>query len=291
LRVAFASGASAAVVLLALVLGDSALCAQRANPPSLDEILRRLEANLNHHDASVPDIFCDERVVSSQMGPGESDRKTVTDSTFRLRRTLKPDHTITLEESREIKSIDGKPPRSQQLNGPALLNGLFESGLAIVSVNQEACMHYTLQRANANHPAVPYIIRFATVLTPQTLTPQTLTPQTGADCLLNEQSKGRVFIDPVSLEVTRLEIATPRHVIVQGNASTPRVVGKRELTVDYVPVLLGDESFRMPSTITMRTISGSGTFHVIVWSFRATYSNYHRIQVTSRVLPGFAPVP
>jgi hypothetical protein len=280
-RFALASGTSAAAVLLAIVLGDSALCAQRVNPPSLDEILRRLEANLNHYDGSVPDIFCDERVVSSQIEPGERDRNTVTDSTFRLRRSLKPDQTITLEESREIKSIDGKPPRSQQMDGPALLMGLFEGGLAIVSVNQEACMHYTLQRANANHPAEPYIIRFATVLP----------PQTGADCLLHEQSKGRVFIDPVSTEVTRLEIATPRHVIVEGNASTPRLVGKRELTVDYVPVLLGDESFRMPSTITMRTTSGSGTFHAIVWSFRATYSNYHRMQVKSRVLPGFAPAP
>jgi hypothetical protein len=268
--------------LASVVLGfSSALCAQHVNPPSLDEILGRLEANLNHYDASVPDIFCDERVVSSQVEPGERDSNTITVSTFRLRRALKPDHTITFEESREIKTVDGKPPRSQQMNGPALLNGLFESGLAIVSLNQEACMHYTLQRANANRPAEPYIVRFATVLT----------PQTAADCLLNEQSNGRVFIDPKSMQVTRLEITTPRHVIVQENDSTPRLVGKRELTVDYVPVLLGDESFRMPSTITMRTISGSGTFHAIVWSFQAIYSNYHRMQVTSRVLPGFTPVP
>jgi hypothetical protein len=58
------------------------------------------------------------------------------------------------------------------------------------------------------------------------------------------------------------------------------------ITVDYAPVLLGGESFWLPSTVTLRATSGSGTFHVIVWSFRATYRNYHKLEVTSHVVPG-----
>jgi hypothetical protein len=42
----------------------------------------------------------------------------------------------------------------------------------------------------------------------------------------------------------------------------------------------------MPSAITMRATSGLGTFHPIVWSFQATYRNYHKLEVTSRILPG-----
>jgi len=41
----------------------------------------------------------------------------------------------------------------------------------------------------------------------------------------------------------------------------------------------------MPSTIASRTTSGSGTFHAIVWSYRASYRNYHKLEVTSRILP------
>jgi hypothetical protein len=41
----------------------------------------------------------------------------------------------------------------------------------------------------------------------------------------------------------------------------------------------------MPSTIVLQVTSGSGTFHMIVWSFRATYRNYHKLEVKSRILP------
>ena len=49
--------------------------------------------------------------------------------------------------------------------------------------------------------------------------------------------------------------------------------------------LAGDETFWMPTAITMRNTSGFG-FNQIVWSFRASYRNYHLQEVTSRILPG-----
>lgn len=282
MRFAMTSRASSTAISLVAFLGfSSALCAQRAKAPSLEEILERLEANLNHYDTSVPSLFCDEHVVS-QVEPDVRNPETITDSVFRLKRTANPDHTTTLVESREIKTVNGKPATSQDIDGPTLLNGAFEGGLAVVSLNQTACMNYTLQRINRNRPAEPYIVRFATVLT----------PQNSAKCLLQENSKGRVFIDPASMQITHLELTTPRHVINSGNSYGSPGVGKRDLTVDYAPVLLGGDTFWMPSTITMRVTSGSGTFHMIVWSFRATYRNYHKLEVKSRILPGFdVPAP
>jgi hypothetical protein len=41
----------------------------------------------------------------------------------------------------------------------------------------------------------------------------------------------------------------------------------------------------MPATITSRTTSGRGTYHSTVWTFKATYSNFHKLEVTSRILP------
>jgi hypothetical protein len=281
MRFAMTSRTSSTVISLVAFFGfSSVLCAQRASVPTLEEILERLEANLNHYDTSIPSLFCDEHVLS-QVEPGLRNQDTITDSVFRLKRTPNPDHTTTLVESREIKNVNGKPATSQDMDGPTLLSGAFEGGLAVVSLNQTACMNYALQRINRKRPTEPYIVRFATVLTSQNT----------AKCLLQENSKGRVFIDPASMQITHLELTTPRHAINSGNSYGSPGVGKRELTVDYAPVVLG-ETFWMPSTITMSITSGSGTFHSIVWSFLATYRNYHKLEVKSRILPGFEiPAP
>ena len=268
--------ASTAALSLVALLGFSAvLPAQKTKPPTVAEILNRLEANLDHYDAAVPSLFCEEHAVS-RVTPAQRDQDTVTDSIFRLKRTANPDHTTSLIESREIGTVNGKPAASQNLDGPAMLSGWFEGGQAIVSSKQAACINYSLQRVDTKHPGAPYVIRFATVLT----------PQNSSGCLLEENSKGRAFIDPASMQITRLEITTPHHTIVPGDAFRPPVVGERVLTVEYTPVLLGGEEFWMPSAITMRAMSGAGTFHPMIWSFGASYRNYHKLEVTSRVLPG-----
>jgi hypothetical protein len=273
---------STAALLVAWLAFSSALCAQQPKTPTLDEILTRLDANLNNFDTRLPSIFCDEHVLSSEVQPGMRDLNTVTDSVFLLKRTPNPDHTVSFVESRENQHVDGKPATAQPINAPATLSGAFEGGLALVSRSQAACMSYSLQRSNKDRPGEPYIVRFATVLT----------PQNSAECLLKENSTGRVFIDPASFEITHVELTTPHHVIIPGNRFAAPITGRRVLSVDYLPVVLGGETFSMPSTITMHEVSGSGTFHMMVWSYKATYRNYHLLEVTSRILPGDeAPAP
>jgi hypothetical protein len=198
---------SAAILLVTMLAFSSALCAQQQETLSLKRILDRLDANLSYYDARVPSLFCDERVVSSQAEPGMRDVNTVADSVFRLKRTLQPDHTVSLVESREIQLVDGKPATSQAHYDPTMLSGAFEGGLAVVSRSQSACMSYSLRRTKRGGPREPYVVRFATVLT----------PQNSAGCLLQENSSGRAFVDPVSLQVTRLELTTPHHVIIPGS--------------------------------------------------------------------------
>lgn len=271
---------SAILSSLAFFWISPSLSAQRPVTPTLDDILQRLQANLNHFDTSVPSFFCDEHVIS-HMASDRGDRNTVTDSIFRLKRTPNPDRTTTLVESRDIRTVDGKPATSQKMEGPSMLHGAFEGGLDIVSVNQKSCMRYTLQPIDNKHPNAPYAIRFATALTPENT----------ASCLLQEKSTGRVLLDPASMQITHLEITTPRHTIIPGGGYISPVIGKRVLTVDYAPVLLDNETYWMPSTITMHAVGDKGTFRVTTWSYQATYRNYHRLEVKSRILPGSeAPV-
>lgn len=263
------------LALAALLANSAALIAQNARPPTPAEILERLDANLHHYDAAVPSLFCQEHAVS-QVWPGAANENTVTDSVFRLRRTGTPGHTTALEESREILKVNGKPATSQTIDGPTQLSGVFEGGLAVVSLSQQACMRYELEPLKKKSPGAPYVIRFATALN----------PQNAPNCLLQESSKGRAFIDPASMEITHLELTTPHHVIDPGGVYSPPVKGKRVLTVDYAPVALGGGTFWMPATITMQAIQGENTFHKTIWSFQATYSNYHKLEVTTRIVPG-----
>ena len=101
-----------------------------------------------------------------------------------------------------------------------------------------------------------------------------------------------MFIDPDTMQITHLELTAPHHTIIPGVITLQRVVGEWVRSVDYAPVVLDGQTFWMPATITSRATSAKGTFHATVWSFRATYRNFHKLEVTSRILPaGDAPVP
>jgi hypothetical protein len=268
-------------LLLALLALSASLSAQPPKPPTLDEILQRLESNLQHYDKAVPSLFCDEHVVS-QVTPGLSNQNTSTVSVFRLKRVLNPDHTTTLKESREVKTVNGQPPISQHIDGPSVISGAFEGGLAVVSLGQQACINYTLQHPKGRDPSAAYIVIFKTELT----------PENSAACLLPEKSSGRASVDPASMQITHLELTTPHHVIIPESGYHSAIKGERTLTVDYTPVQLDGQTFWMPATINSREIAGAGTFHAIVWSFRATYRNFHKLEVTSRILPASeAPAP
>lgn len=251
-----------------------ASCVQAQQPtPSLPELLQRLQANLDHDDARLPSLFCDEHLIS-RVEVERRSRDTVTDSIFRLQRRTNAQHTASFDESRDLKRVDGKPATSQTLNGPALLTGAFEGALSIVSSSQLSCMRYDLKHKPGKHPNEPYLIRFTTA-------PK---PANTDDCFLQEGSKGYALVDPGTMQVTHLELTTAHHIITPATAYASPVVAKRVLTLDYAPVTISGELFWLPSAIGMQATQASGTFHPTVWSFQATYRNYHRLQVTSRIL-------
>ena len=248
---------------------------QQTETPTLEEILQRLESNLSQYDSGVPSFFCDEHVVS-RMVPDVHDQATVTDSVFRLKRVVNADHATTLEESREVKTVNGQPAKSQEMGGPSIVYGAFEGGLAVVSLSQTACMNYTLERVKRNDAQAPIIVRFASVLT----------AENKGGCLLQENGRGQVFIDRASMQITRMELTAPHHTIIPGNEmGYGAMVGEWALSVDYAPVVLDGKSFWMPETITSRTTGGRGSFHPIVWTFKASYGNFHKLEVRSRIVP------
>jgi hypothetical protein len=248
---------------------------KRDEPKTLDAVLEQLQVNLNRYDTNIPSFFCDEHAVSSEI-PGLSREDTDNYSIFRLKRVVNPDHkTSRLEESRQLKTVNGHAPTGDEIGGPDLLQGAFAGGFAMVSREQESCMNYKLERRKENVPGAPYVIGFASVLTPQNI----------EGCLLQEDGKGRVFVDPATMQITRLELTMPHHTINAGDAYHGTVKGEWRVTVWYAPVELDKQTFWLPATIDSRTISGGGTYHEREWTFRADYSNFHKLEVHSRLLP------
>lgn len=249
------------VLLLSLAASSCEILAQKT-PPTLDTILQRLESNRDHYDKQVPDFFCNEHTESSLVY-GKQHQYSVTDLIFRVSRTA----SGSLTELHETKTADGTPSAKVNVHSPVTLSGVFSGGLDAVSLQQKSCMSYALEATSPDNPNEPYAIRFMTL-------PHS---ENASGCVLKEQASGRVLIDPATMRVTRMEFMAPHHKIA------PMEIGVWKLSINYAPIQLGGQTFWMPSTITS-TETPEDAYTPTVYSFSASYSNYHKLEVTSRIV-------
>jgi hypothetical protein len=259
--------------LLLLVLQPFALAQQATLNPSphpeksaklnpLDQILVQLEKNFLQYNASIPSFFCNEHVVSELHQYGVLRFITRTDSIFRVKRTGH-DKSSKLIESREIKSINDKHvENAPSLSGPAILVGAFSAATAIVTYDQKACFTYRLITPLFGHR---YTIEYATK------SPK----DQDKHCTMTEASSGRAFIDSRTMQIVRIECRTPNHPM-------PGSTGLWTWSIDYGKVILDGKVFWLPKKINTEAASYSSP---LVWSFDATYRDYHELNVTSRIIP------
>jgi hypothetical protein len=255
------------LIVLCVLIRSHWAFAQETSSSTLDEILSHLESNLHYYIAQIPSFFCSEHVISLMIDP-QGRKSTVTDSIFRLKRVFNADNSTALAETREIVSINGTPARGTQLHGPAVLSRVFSRGLDAVSLGQTECMRYTLQSLPSETKDHVYIIAFATHHD----------NQTSSDCVLSEEGFGRVFIDPGTFQVSRMELTVPHHLI-----APPTYIGVWKIAIDYRPVQLDKQTFWLPWTITS-TLSPKDDDQ-LKWTFEAQYTSYHKLEVSSRILP------
>ena len=293
----------AAAVLAAWLLlpGDAASqpsSGARAKEAELESLLAALEEHVQDYAHSVPSFLCKEHVVSEMEPtptPGGSTR-IVTDSVFRVRRTLEPDGQTTLKESHALQAVDGKPApadateETAQLIAPMAVFGIFSNGLSLVAAPAQECFRFKLHPARPGHPKDRIAIEF------DELPPQ----QRASDCPTNGSISGRAQVDQASLRVLRLDTKTRDHINQQGFRET------WEWGIDYAPVALSGKTFWMPTTIRSRAIpdpvaaqdftavtnrrSGGSTLtntssRPLTYNLNAKYTDYHLLNVVSRVVP------
>jgi hypothetical protein len=230
---------------------------------TLDALLERLELNMRDYDASVPNLYCSEH-MRSQMGSQSMSVVRVTESMFRLRRHDGPDAAGRLEESRVVNRVDGRAIQSDaQVWEPALLYGAFGDGLKIVSVEGKECFRYKLK---TRHRPDRYVVEFSSLRA----------EDRGPRCPAFQKDSGRVFVDPESLHVVRIEQRFPDHLLTAGT------MGVWKWSTDFAPVTLLGRQFWLPKTMKANAFSDN---HLQEWSFDAVYSNYHLFHADVTILP------
>jgi hypothetical protein len=267
-------------------------CAQQAQPITLDDVVDRLQVNLDSYEKLIPSFLCDEHLDSTvhqnggtpavnfdpamhqDGGASAVNIETIAESIFRLKRDEHDDHTVFLNESREIRTIDGLAADGREIDAPSIVSGFFSGGMAVVSDDERQCMNYTLEPIK---PGKPIVVRFSSVAAG-------VRP---SSCILQEDGSGRVVIDPASMQISRVEFKIPHHVDFSSGPKGPKTITRWNVAVDYAPVKLDNRIFWLP-----RTVQSDSNSSTVDWSFRATYRNYHKLEVTSRIiLPGDAPKP
>jgi hypothetical protein len=250
---------------LCLLAYFAAVAAQAQQPTSaLEQILTRVEANTEQYKASVPSFVCDERIISQEFRDGKLKHETTVDALFRVTRSAS--QTTILNESREVKAIDGKPSSNNKINMPISFSGGFSGALAkFLSADHRQCFDYapdSAAAAAAGTTAFTFTAREAAAKEPNC---STIQPGT----------TGKFVIDSASMQVTHIERTVPYPV-----GKDAGVLGTA--SVDFAPVTLSGRSFWLPFTVTAFT---SETPKTNAFRFTAHYSNYHRFAASSTILP------
>lgn len=261
--------------------------APTADNATLDAILVHLRTNLEEYRRTVRTFFCDEHVVSDADQPGVRSLKVVTDSTFRLRRTMEPNGHYKLEESRTIRTVNGKPvpakppgskPDAQSqpaaaipddetpdVAGPAILTGGFSNSLNMAQSNGRACYAYRLLPPPRGQSANIVAIDIRNL-------PR---KERAAECPPTSNMRARALVDTDLMRVVHMEQTTVDYEITHG------IIGTWDWTVDYAPVPISGHTFWLPTRTSSKTVAertlARGTF-------TAAYTNCHKLEVSSRIL-------
>jgi hypothetical protein len=241
---------------LACLLGCFAAAVAQRPAPALDQILSRVEANTDQYKATVPSFFCDEHITSQEIHDSKLKHETTVETLFRVSRSVPP--AGTLEESREVKSVNGKPSSNKKLDMPISFIGGFSGALAkFLSTDRRVCFDY---QADISSPASPGTEAF-------TFTAREAAAKQPACGSIQPGTTGKFVVDSGTMQVRHIE------------RTVPNPIGKDRAILGTASV---GRSFWLPSTIVAFTTETPKTN---AFRFTAKYTNYHRFAASSTILP------
>ena len=253
--------ASLAALLAAATLLPLAAPAQQPAPaaqPTLNEVLDRLSQDSAAYQAFVPNFFCDQHVVSQQLKSGIVSKQATLDSNFRVVRNKTGANHGQLVETAEPKLLNGKPTTKEHINLPIVFNDAFTSAVeTFFSDSSRGCYTYKLVTPPTGPIEVDFTVRDEYI---------PMVAQCGG---IAPGTTGKALVDRTTLHAIHVDRAHP---------DMPSGKGANSASVDFATVLIGADTFYLPSTVEAR--AGTPAHGYL---YRATYSNCHKLTVTTTI--------
>jgi len=234
---------------------------------SLDGILMRLQIRRWQYSRNVPDFFADEYVTSEMRGVRTAPINAITESVFRLRRVSEPGvYPPDLQETRVIRRTNGVTVMpGSSIAGPTVLVNAFSNGLTTITLAQKPCYDFTISRHRDLHHTHVFAIDYR-------MKPNA---ETTGYCMPWGNVSGQALVDPATFNILHFDMHIPRYPVAGS------IEGSWRWSIDYSPVLLDGATFYMPRRIDSVSESVDGR---LMWTFIATYRNYHMTNVRSRII-------
>ena len=245
----------ALLLLLALAL-PAAAQSKPNDPPTLNQILDRLSRDADEYAAFVPNFFCDEHVLSQELKSGKVKKEATLDSNFRVVRAKTGPTFGQLVETKEPRLLNGRPTTKAHVNLPIVIADAFTSAVkTFFSADARSCYTYKLLDNGTGPIEVDFTIR--DVLIP-------MVAQCGA---FAPGTTGKALVDRTTLHAIHVDRAHP---------DAPGKI-TNSASVDFTKIDFGSGSFYLPTTVDALV----GT----QYRYRATYSNCHKLAVTTTITP------
>lgn len=235
--------------------------------PSMEDVLAAVRANVETYTATLPDLFCDERFLSQRFNDGHQQETRTTVSTFRVRRLAGPPDPKHSRETRVVREVDGAPAHGDSIKGPYTLDGGFDRALELFTTAKGCFDFALLPPADAAHVRLSFAGK---------------TPLPAGCPAADAGRTGEATLDAAMKQVLEMRQTLP-HPQGGGDRWTPL-----HFTITFAPVSLGGRTFYTPQTIQTRLEHrGSSEYMQSI----AQYGNYHKLEVTSTIVPSTPAEP
>jgi len=256
------------VLITAFCLLHSAYCflpaVSATGPQQLEEILAALAEHAEEFEATLPDFVCVETLTQEAFSQnGKKLRSQVTVSTLTGRQIRKQERgsvLLTFEETREVKTVDGKKANADyKVTGSRVIGAFSSIFLSHFSRRDQRDYLWTLTpKIEIIRERTCHVIDFKS----DSGRKRQFYAFDGQEYLSRHQ--GTAWVDAETLQLARIDFR---------ELNLPLSVSYMRYRVDYAPVKLGDATFWLPvSAFTELQSTDTGMISRVTHN----YSNYQR---------------
>jgi hypothetical protein len=261
--------------VLILLLCAGVLAQDGAKQPltSVDEIVSRVQHNVEQTLTSLPDFLCDEQITNQEIYKGKLRFEKKAVSVIRSIRTKHAGTENDFEESREVRTINGKPAEGQELDLPFAVNGASGAALATVfGPGNIRCFDFRVTGSEQ---------RMGNTVLVLSVTGKENAKDLGGACASKTPGAGgTLLIATEEMQVVSMDHGW-RPLKLHRTADGETVNGIVRWSVEFRPVTIGERSFWMPATSRAEAVMKDSPRRLL---YLAEYSNYHKFNVTAKIV-------